>query len=84
MAEVAVPVLMVDAKGLSCPLPILKARKALAGLRSGDHLGIDATDPGAVVDFPAFCRQAGHRLLRSDVIASPGACDIYHFEIIKG
>ena len=52
-----------DAKGLSCPLPILRAKKALKALPTGDTLEIHATDPGAVADFEAFCRTTGNDLL---------------------
>ena len=52
-----------DAKGLNCPLPILKAKKAIKDVPSGGTLEILATDPGAVADFEAFCRQTGHELM---------------------
>ena len=52
-----------DARGLNCPLPILKAKKALADMASGDVLRIIATDPGSVRDFQAFARQTGNELL---------------------
>lgn len=52
-----------DAKGLNCPLPILKARKALKEVPAGGTLEILATDPGAVADFQAFCRQTGNELI---------------------
>ncbi len=52
-----------DARGLNCPLPILRAKKALTGLQSGQVLKVLATDPGAVRDFQAFSRQTGHELL---------------------
>ena len=52
-----------DAKGLNCPLPILKARKALKDVAEGGVLEILATDPGSVADFEAFCRQTGNELL---------------------
>ncbi len=54
-----------DTSGLNCPLPILKAKKALAGLRSGHLLRVIATDPGSVRDFEAFCKQVKHELLES-------------------
>jgi tRNA 2-thiouridine synthesizing protein A len=54
-----------DAKGLNCPLPILKAKKAIAALKAGDTLEVIATDPGAVKDFEAFSRATGHPLLES-------------------
>jgi len=52
-----------DAKGLNCPLPILKAKKALKEVPSGGTLEILATDPGSVADFQAFCRQTGNELV---------------------
>jgi len=52
-----------DARGLSCPLPILRTKKALTALQSGQVLRIIATDPGSVKDFAAFCKQTGHELL---------------------
>ncbi|SFU69180.1 tRNA 2-thiouridine synthesizing protein A [Pseudoduganella namucuonensis] len=52
-----------DARGLNCPLPILKAKKALAELQSGEVLRIMATDPGSVRDFQAFAKQTGNALL---------------------
>ena len=52
-----------DAKGLNCPLPILKARKALKDVPSDGTLEILATDPGSVADFEAFCRQTGNELM---------------------
>jgi len=52
-----------DARGLNCPLPILRTKKALGELQSGQVLRIIATDPGSVKDFAAFCKQTGHELL---------------------
>ncbi len=54
-----------DARGLNCPLPILRTKKALSELSSGQVLRVVATDPGAVRDFEAFTRQTGHTLLES-------------------
>lgn len=54
-----------DASGLNCPLPILKAKKALSGLQAGQVLHIIATDPGSVKDFEAFSKQTGNPLLES-------------------
>jgi tRNA 2-thiouridine synthesizing protein A len=56
---------ILDAKGLNCPLPILRAKKALKDLPTGGTLEIQATDPGAVKDFEAFCRTTGNELLDS-------------------
>ena len=53
----------IDTRGLNCPLPILKAKKALADLTSGQVLRVLATDPGSLRDFQAFARQTGHALL---------------------
>jgi tRNA 2-thiouridine synthesizing protein A len=52
-----------DARGLNCPLPILKAKKALAEMTSGEILRVIATDPGSVRDFQAFARQTGNNLV---------------------
>lgn len=52
-----------DARGLNCPLPILKAKKALAEMTSGEILRVVATDPGSVRDFQAFARQTGNHLV---------------------
>lgn len=54
-----------DARGLNCPLPILKARKALKDMAGGQVLRIMATDPGSVKDFEAFANQTGNELLNS-------------------
>ncbi len=54
-----------DVKGLNCPLPILRAKKALSNMESGQVLRIVATDPGSVKDFAAFCKQTGNPLLSS-------------------
>ncbi len=53
----------IDTRGLNCPLPILKAKKALAEIGSGQVLKVVATDPGSVRDFQAFARQTGHELV---------------------
>lgn len=57
---------VLDAKGLNCPLPILKAKKALKDVPTGETLKILATDPGSVADFEAFCRTTGNELVESD------------------
>lgn len=54
-----------DAKNLACPLPILKARKAVSNMSAGQVLRIEATDPGSVKDFAAFCTQTGNDLISS-------------------
>ena len=54
---------VLDAKGLNCPLPILKAKKALKELTTGQTLQVLSTDPGSVADFEAFSRTTGNKLL---------------------
>ncbi len=54
-----------DARGLNCPLPILKTKKAMNGLASGEVLKVCATDTGSVKDMEAFAKQTGHALLQS-------------------
>lgn len=56
---------IVDAKGLNCPMPLLKAKKALNGMASCERLWVYATDPGSVRDFEVFSAQSGHKLLKS-------------------
>jgi tRNA 2-thiouridine synthesizing protein A len=53
----------IDTRGLNCPLPILKAKKALSELQAGDVLKVLATDPGSLRDFQAFARQTGNELV---------------------
>ena len=69
---------LLDAKGLNCPLPILKAKKALKGMGSGLVLEVVSTDPGSVADFAAFCNQTGNEL-----VSSGSDADVYKFEIKK-
>jgi tRNA 2-thiouridine synthesizing protein A len=71
---------ILDVAGLSCPLPVLKARKALREMAPGQTLEVLATDPAALDDFPDFCRTAGHELLDSSTIKG----DIYRFVIKRG
>ncbi len=68
--------MILDTKGLNCPLPILKAKKALKDIAVGGTLEIHATDPGAVADFEAFCRSTGNELVES---TKDG--DVYRFVI---
>ena len=58
----------VDAVGMNCPLPILRTKKALADMRSGEILKIIATDAGAKHDFPAFAKQTGNQLIATEVV----------------
>ena len=59
-----------DTRGLNCPLPILKAKKALADMRSGEVLKVVSTDPGSVRDFQAFARQTGNELMAQETVGS--------------
>lgn len=54
-----------DARGLNCPLPILRTKKAIAGMATGEVLEIVSTDPGSVKDLDSFCSQTGHQMLSS-------------------
>lgn len=54
-----------DLKGLNCPLPVLRAKKRLSGMPARALLWLETTDPLAVIDIPAFCRDDGHRLIES-------------------
>lgn len=54
-----------DARGMKCPLPVLKARKLLRNMQPGEILEIQATDPGAPKDFVHFCETTGHKLIAS-------------------
>ncbi|TRD15302.1 sulfurtransferase TusA family protein [Palleronia caenipelagi] len=68
-----------DALGLLCPLPVLKARKRLHALTTGQILRMQADDPAAVVDVPHFCAEAGHELVGTQEIG-----DSCHYFIRKG
>ncbi len=57
--------LELDARGLNCPLPILRAKKSISQLGEGQTLKVLSTDPGSVKDFESFCKQTGNELLRS-------------------
>jgi TusA-related sulfurtransferase len=58
----------VDARGDQCPMPLLKAKRALNGMRSGQCLRVQATDQGSVRDFQVFAEQSGHALLSTDMV----------------
>ena len=60
----------VDTRGLNCPLPILKAKKALAAMQSGQLLKVVATDTGSIRDFQAFAKQTGNELVQQDTVGS--------------
>lgn len=66
-----------DATGLLCPLPVLKARKRLQSLSVGDRLEVRADDPAAVIDVPHFCVESGHALIDS---REEGSVQIYLIE----
>jgi tRNA 2-thiouridine synthesizing protein A len=57
-----------DTRGLNCPLPILRTKKSLTDMQSGQVLKVRATDPGSVKDFQAFAKQTGNELVSSDTI----------------
>ena len=59
-----------DVKGLNCPLPILRTKKALAEMESGTILRVLATDPGSLKDFPAFAKQTGNELLEQTTVGN--------------
>ena len=67
-----------DARGLNCPLPILRTKKSLAGMQVGEILEITATDPGSMKDLDSFCSQTGNKLLSSLQQGSE-----FHFRIRK-
>ena len=62
--------LELDTRGLNCPLPILKAKKALATLQSGQSLQVTSTDPGSMRDFVAFAKQTGNELLSQEAVGN--------------
>ncbi|MBW0170985.1 MAG: sulfurtransferase TusA family protein [Hydrogenophaga sp.] len=66
-----------DARGLNCPLPILKAKKALADMLSGQTLKVIATDSGSVRDFQAFAKQTGNVLVQQETVGGD------HISILK-
>jgi tRNA 2-thiouridine synthesizing protein A len=67
-----------DATGLNCPLPILRSKKILNSLSSGDVLYVISTDSGSVKDFESFCKQTGHTLLESTEVNGK-----YHYYVRK-
>tara|TARA_B100000989_G_scaffold217700_1_gene165914 strand:+ start:4985 stop:5224 length:240 start_codon:yes stop_codon:yes gene_type:complete len=69
---------LVDARGLKCPLPVLKARKALQSLTDGDKLRVISTDPASPLDFKHFCNSKGHSLLSVEEKE-----EIFEFVIVK-
>ncbi len=73
-----VSVTEVDARGLDCPMPLLKAKRALNAMESGEQLRIVATDSGSQRDFKVFAQQSGHQLLSSEVDG-----DVYRYLLQK-
>ncbi|MEO5377592.1 MAG: sulfurtransferase TusA family protein [Magnetococcus sp. DMHC-6] len=67
-----------DAKGLNCPLPILRAKKALNAMDPGQILAIEATDPGSAKDFESFCKQTGNELVKASENGN-----VFYYEIRK-
>jgi tRNA 2-thiouridine synthesizing protein A len=70
----------IDTSGLRCPLPILKAKKAIKSLACGDRLQVIATDPAAVSDFDLFCKMAGHRFILQKQ-AQENNIEVFYFVI---
>jgi tRNA 2-thiouridine synthesizing protein A len=58
-----------DLRGLNCPMPVLKTRKRLSGMKPGERLIIETTDTLAVIDIPHFCQENGHRLVATEAVA---------------
>lgn len=71
-------VIQLDTKGLKCPLPVLRARKAMKPMTAGEVLEVESTDPSSVQDFKAFCETTGDELLESNE-----ADGVYSFRIRK-
>lgn len=69
---------VLDVKGLTCPLPVLKANKALRALPGGARLTVLATDPASLADFQAFCAETGHELLATETVAG-----VFRFSLRK-
>lgn len=68
-----------DARGLNCPMPILRAKKAIRDLKPGQVMHVIATDSGSANDFPLFCKQSGNELIESSTENGE-----FHFYIRKG
>ena len=78
---IADPTLKIDLSGLKCPLPVLKARRAIKDMAIGDLLEVTADDPAAQLDFPHFCETSGHELV--DVMSSEQQDQIKFVFLIK-
>lgn len=70
---------VLDAKGLSCPMPLLKTKKAISKLQSGQILEVLGTDPGSKNDLPGWCQKEGHEFM-----GSKDEADFFRFYIKKG
>ncbi|HTN12314.1 MAG TPA: sulfurtransferase TusA family protein [Acetobacteraceae bacterium] len=70
--------IVLDVKGMNCPLPVLKANRALRGMAPGERLRVLATDRASVADFHAFCRETGH-----DLVASSEEAGVFSFVVRK-
>jgi tRNA 2-thiouridine synthesizing protein A len=57
-----------DLRGLNCPMPVLKTRKRLSGMKAGERLIVETTDTLAVIDIPHFCQENGHTLVASEAV----------------
>ena len=79
MADDMKPALHLDLKGLKCPLPVLRANKAMRDLTGGDVLEVETTDPASAKDFETYCQTAGHELLTRDETDG-----VFLFRIRKG
>ena len=64
--------ILLDLKGLKCPLPVLKTRKAMANLEKGSLVTVLTTDPMAAIDIPHYCRENGHRLVSAETTGETG------------
>jgi tRNA 2-thiouridine synthesizing protein A len=71
---------VLDVKGLKCPLPVLRAKRALNAVAPGEVLEVEATDAAALKDFPAFCAMTGHELVETRTEGSAGS-QVYRFLI---
>lgn len=81
MTDPSTPPVLLDVRGLICPLPVLKAKKAMKSLQPGAHLRLEATDPLASVDVPHFCVEDGHTLVEQ---STEGSVQIFLIEKAGG
>lgn len=73
-----------DCAGLKCPMPVLRAARALRGMQTGQVLAVTATDKAAPKDFQTFCREGGHDLLATDVLDDTPHGTLVRFRIRRG